>query len=418
MIIADLIKSLFSFAAPYLAFGVLAILTAVSIFRTAPESDRKFLIYVFALSMIIRCYMSILLTNIAYMDDHNGFVSGDDRLYSLTALDIIKDIKAGTFQYKLVWFGMNLYTYILAVFYSVFGFKLAASKFINCYIGAMIPIMAYFISARIADRRVGRLVSVICALYPSFIFWSTHNLKEPLMSLLLCVGVWLLIKAISRGLKTFDVLIFMIFSFMILNLQLMYGYLIGMIALVVFYSYCSKTFRRIGAISLAAIAFVILWREGISLKFILQAEHHQWDMAIAGTTGYRIYTNNFLENLTKGHLDIPAFIAIYLKGAAYFLFSPFPWRIQTLGQFFVLPQIVAWYALFAFSLIGAARTFKTKPSETIALISFMTIGVSIWALTEGNVGAAFRHRDHFSAIIFIFAAIGIQNAITKAGMSR
>ena len=415
MMILGLIKDIFSFTAPYAAIGVLTTLTAVAIFRKAPEPDKKFLVYVFAISMVIRCYLSVLLTNIAYLDDHNGFVSGDDRLYSLTALDMIKSIKAGTFKYKLMWFGMNLYTYILAGFYSIFGFKLTASKLINCYIGSIIPIMTYILTVRVSGRPApARIASLICMLYPSFIFWSTHNLKEPLIILSVCMGLWLLTKTVARELRVLDILIFAIFSFMILNLQLIYSYLAGMIILGVFGSYCSRTVSRAIAIALfMALGMAFFWKEGIVMKFLLKAEWHQWDMAVSDIAGYRTFTTDFVANIRNGYLDIPLFIYIYLKGLLYFLFSPLPWRIQTLGQFFVLPQLIIWYALFALSLSGVTRMLRNMRRQTVALIIFFLIGVSLWAFTEGNIGAAFRHRDHFGVITFIYAAIGIQRIIDR-----
>jgi len=146
------------FAREYLFFAVLAVITIAYIYGNTPPADRKFLILIFFSGMIIRCCLSVFLTNMSYLYIYGGkgFVSGDDRLYAVTALEISKNIMNNEFVYKIMTFGFNLYTYILGIFYTVFGYKLITSKFINCYIGAVIPVMAYYIATQLSDNKAAQ----------------------------------------------------------------------------------------------------------------------------------------------------------------------------------------------------------------------------------------------------------------------
>lgn len=394
-------------AGAYLFFALLTLATAVYIYKKIPSPDNKFLVYLFVGSMLIRCYLAVLFTNIAFMNDRWGYVSGDDRLYSITAMDILKDISSGTYKYRVLSFGMNLYTYILSCFYGIFGFKLAASKFINCYIGSLLTFVIYVITTMLADRRAARIAAAICALYPSYIFWATHNIKEPLIIFTVCIGAYLLLKTASRQLLIKDAVIFLVYVFMVANLQLLYIYQVILVLLLLFFVYCSKPLKAVMIVLIAAFLAAILMKDAVVVKFILFAEKHQWEMAVSDKAGYYLYPQYFMKQVLSGHYDVFQLLIIYLKGLAYFMLSPFPWRIGSLFQAYALPQIVVWYSLLVFSLFGFVRFFNKKPGLSLAMLMFIFIGLSLWAFTEGNIGAAFRHRDHFAALIFMYAGIGI-----------
>lgn len=391
-----------------LFFTILTFMTAAVIYRRIAEPDNAFLAYLFIGCMLMRCYLSVLLTNVAFLDDHWGYVSGDDRLYTLTGLEVLQEIKSGKFFYRVLFFGRNLYTYLLAIFYSIFDFSLVTSKFINCYIGSIIPLAAYLLSMRLAkDRRAAKTASLICAFYPSLVFWSTHNLKEPLIIITMLLGLRLLIKTFSRQLTIADMAVYIIFSAMSINAQVLYAYQIGIITFAIVFNYCSKPARWACVLSLAVAVILFISNYYITSKFIHFISNHQWFMAVTDRSGYYFYTQGLVNNGLSGPGEVFLLASIYFRGLGYFLFAPFPWNINSLPQFLVQPQIILWYVLVTLAAVGFINSLRRRFALTLAVFLYIFIGISFWALTEGNVGAAFRHRDHFAAIVFIYAAIGI-----------
>lgn len=398
----------------YLFFAILAILTSVYIYKKIPSPDNKFMVYLFIGSLVLRFYLAALFTGIGYIHHKTLFLSGDDLLYSDAATDILNNIVNGTYSYQILYFGMNLYTHILALFYGIFGFKFIASKFINGYLGALIPVAAYFTSRRFPiSRGAAKTVAVISALYPSFVFWSTHNLKEPLIILSILLGLNILLKTLSRELTVSDIGLLLLFSFLILNLQVLYLYQIGVIAAAVLFCYSTRPFKIAWSVIIAILLIVIARKGNCFAEIWYLAEMHARNMAVADTAGYYIYPANFMADIKSGHYSFFTFIPIYLKGMAYFLFSPFPWEIKSLHQALILPQLLAWYVLLVLSAIGYIKSFYKNALRDIMVFAFAFIGITLWVFNEGNVGAAFRHRDHFAVIIFIYAAWAIKDILNR-----
>jgi len=113
-------------------------------------------------------------------------------------------------------------------------------------------------------------------------------------------------------------------------------------------------------------------------------------------------------------LNISTLTKAYLRGLSYFLLSPFPWNIATGNQLVAYPQMVLWYFLLFFAAVGVSEGLRFSRDETVFIVLFILIGVSLWAMTEGNIGAAFRHRDYFSFLIFIYSSAGILNLVGRS----
>ncbi len=401
----------------YIAILILTLVTGVFIYRKLDYPDNRFLVLIFAGAMFVRSTVSVVFTDITYINNFGGlgFLSGDDLLYSMKGLSIMHKLADGTFVYTLQEFGVNLYTCILAVFYRIFGFNLVASKFINCYLGALLPVAAYFVSKKLTGQNVSaKILAVICAFYPSFIYWSSHNLKDPLIMLAVWLGIYLVLKTISRELKVLDIVIFGLYAFIILNLQIMYVYQISLIGLYFVLSYASKPIKICALIAIAAFVVYVAVEQDLYAKFMIFSEEHQLKIALGDDSGYYLYSKNFMNNIIDGKPDPVGFMTVYVKGMTYFLFIPFFWKLNSIMQFAVMPQILVWYILLVFAVPGFIKMLKSKPGANGAVFLFLIIGISFWAFMEGNAGTAFRHRDHFASVIFLYSAIGIQNFFISA----
>ena len=105
------------------------------------------------------------------------------------------------------------------------------------------------------------------------------------------------------------------------------------------------------------------------------------------------------------------FFISYCKGLAYVLFSPLPWDISSISQLLVYPQVVFWWALIPCIIYGMGWSMRFMRQETIVMILFIGSIYSVLALTEGNIGSVFRHKDWVTSLCAIFAAIGIYRVV-------
>jgi len=96
-------------------------------------------------------------------------------------------------------------------------------------------------------------------------------------------------------------------------------------------------------------------------------------------------------------------------GVVHFLFAPFPWAVRSTLQAFTLPETLLWYVLIPFGLRGAWLAVRHDPRAFTVLGTTLVVVSFAYALVEGNVGTAYRHRAVILPIAFVFCAIGIQD---------
>lgn len=96
------------------------------------------------------------------------------------------------------------------------------------------------------------------------------------------------------------------------------------------------------------------------------------------------------------------------KGLSVMLFEPFPWSIgSSLSYDLARFEAIAWYPILMLALIGlvAARKHLTHMSFPILAAAAIIV---VYALSEGNVGTAFRHRGETVWAVGLLAALGLQ----------
>lgn len=97
-------------------------------------------------------------------------------------------------------------------------------------------------------------------------------------------------------------------------------------------------------------------------------------------------------------------------GLRVMLFEPVPWEpagstTHRLARW----EAVVWYPVLAFALIGLLAARKHARALTFPLL----VGggtLLVYALAEGNIGTAFRHRGEFVWVVALLAALGAATA--------
>ena len=91
-------------------------------------------------------------------------------------------------------------------------------------------------------------------------------------------------------------------------------------------------------------------------------------------------------------------------GLGAMLVRPAPWERQTsTGAGLARVENVLWYPLLALALVGAVLCLRRR--TTLYLVFILGGVATMYALSEGNLGTAYRHRGEFVWATFVLAAI-------------
>lgn len=111
---------------------------------------------------------------------------------------------------------------------------------------------------------------------------------------------------------------------------------------------------------------------------------------------------------------VPAALAFAPIGAAYFLFTPFPWMLD--GRPSVLVVFVEAIGNLAFAVAaipGAWYALRRRLPGAAALGVGFVLAALLYGLVEGNVGTAVRHRQMVVWVLYLFGAVGVADWLTS-----
>ena len=96
-----------------------------------------------------------------------------------------------------------VYPFFLSLIYLIFGHNYLVVRLAQAVIGALICLVMYCIGREIFDEGVGRVTSMVVALYPVLIGYTGLLLTEVLFTFLLSVVVLFLVRAVRNGSSKF-----------------------------------------------------------------------------------------------------------------------------------------------------------------------------------------------------------------------
>lgn len=100
-----------------------------------------------------------------------------------------------------------------------------------------------------------------------------------------------------------------------------------------------------------------------------------------------------------------------LLAAVYFLFTPFPWMIETPADLLIAVESAISIAFFIFALYGIVIAFRRFPVAVSVLVLGVVLGTILYGLGTVNVGTATRHRQSFLWVIFLLGSIGVVDLV-------
>jgi hypothetical protein len=138
-----------------------------------------------------------------------------------------------------------------------------------------------------------------------------------------------------------------------------------------------------------------------------------WSPRVTSLENLGQYRQGFASGAGSAYLgqqsfDSPIAVVTFLPTAMfYFLLGPFPWTSGSLLQTLAAPEMLLYYLLIPFVVIGIRRSILRNPSVAIPLLVFGGIVVVSYSLTISNFGAVFRFRDQLLIVVLCFGAIGL-----------
>lgn len=368
----------------------------------------------------------------------------------------------------------NHYTTVVAIIYTLVSPQMIVGQFFNVWLAMVSVLFIYLLVQEMGgSSRQAFVAGLIANFYPSFLFYGSLLLKDPLVLVLALASILIALKLI----KNFSWRYFLVFYIALLLLthfrfyvsysavvafmigwlffsnfkfkkRILYAivfiFLIGFLPQISGYGYMGyKTFR-----SYINFNEIVNFREQVyvsshpvvssvgsedpaSTGGVLSSNQGHTSGSTGGHTPYsvagkilNILRFNSIEEFApkgqgssfeaKADFKNPfSFLINYAETSIYTLFGPFPWQIRLKRQLFALIEVLPWYILFIFIVRGIIKTGRNYKT-TLPLLIFSFLVLAILALFTPNYGIITRIRIPAFLALICFVPFGVGPYIDKS----
>lgn len=270
----------------------------------------------------------------------------------------------------------------------------------NAVVGGLIAVMAWRIARELTDAEGARSAAWLTALWPSLVLWSSLNLKDALAIL----AILLVLHGAQQCMRRPTLRGVALALAGVLLLGQLRGYLVGL---------------TVGSVGLA---FLLARLRAAPLLMGAVVVAVAVPLAMAGPV-QQLQIEDSLQTLDAARSQLAVGRAAYAAGAdvstpagalrflpvglAYFLFAPAPWQLLGPRQLLTLPEMLAWYALVPFVLLGLRTALRERFAQALPVATLALFLSVSYALVEGNLGTAYRHRAQVLVLFLVFAGAGL-----------
>lgn len=103
--------------------------------------------------------------------------------------------------------------------------------------------------------------------------------------------------------------------------------------------------------------------------------------------------------------------------ALYFLFSPFPWMVETTSDFVIMLESLVTVGFAVLALRGFKILAARHPIGAIVLLSWLLVYAVLFGLGTANFGTGLRHRQAAVWVIYLVGAVGVARTIEHRGVT-
>lgn len=298
------------------------------------------------------------------------------------------------------------YHYVNGAFFYLFGgVSPLGPVVLNIFVSLWTVILGFRLGCMFGSVRMGKALAVLVAFFPSLVLWSVLNIRDAISTFLVTLAVYVVIM-LSRRVRGSDLLLLgvallclsLIRQYMVVLVVL--GAVVGLVAIV----RKGRVLQTmvVGGVLCVAIVF------GVETLGIL--ERVPAETPFEAVAGLRESMTIGAGSTFGAQLDpstpTGALLALPV-GLVYLLFAPFPWTVSSLLQMLTLPEVLLWYLLLPFTVFGVKALLSRGSSDVLIPVGVLMVVLSSYALVEGNMGTAYRHRAQIMPLLFLFTAAGI-----------
>lgn len=303
----------------------------------------------------------------------------------------------------------QLWGTFLAPFWMLPGPSGFYARVANCLLGTLAIYNVYLIGRHYHSHRAGLLAALPMVFYPSFLAVHSTLLREAIILFGLTTVVRVLILRPTDGLRwhSYLLLLCVFYAAYIQRPDNGIIYLAAIVCGIVGYTFRTGILSRRVLGTLAAVsplAFIL------SLPLLRDIVNSLARIRTARTHGRAVYLPETIPR-TVGEL-----IAFSWIGAAYFLYTPFPWMIDTIPGVLIGTEGILNIGFTVAALLGVQVSVRRDAPTVAALVAGFLIAVVLYGVGTGNYGAAMRHRQMFLWVVFLFGGIGIVEKFRFTGL--
>ncbi|GEK57699.1 hypothetical protein CHL76_01210 [Marinococcus halophilus] len=326
-----------------------------------------------------------------------------DNNWDLTASQLLPSWHAGNFYFD-VGNGFEPYSILTTIIYFLLGENPIYMQLLNAFFGALTIYVIFLICLKLFNKRVAYLTSIIIALWPTYIFFISMQMRESLAIFFITLLIYFFINWLNdfKIKNLIGVLIALIFSALIREQNAVLVTLILFPFVIVHFWKNSNKYLKIFSVIFSfvglIIAFLILNVSGylsyLNLNYISEEMNYRTD----GETAYLAWMNY------SSIFDLIIYSPIRL---IYFVYTPFPWQITDFQQAisFLESIVLIIMTFYILKNIKKIINYSLYKKGFFFLIAFCLLGLIANGLIDSNVGTAIRHKlQYLYLFIILFVA--------------
>jgi hypothetical protein len=390
------------------AVGLVFIMSAVALyFFRKYTTEKGFITNIFVVGLAARMAFGLMI----HVFELREFFGGDALTYdesgwALSQYWLGKGELTGQMYFQSIGTAWGM-TYLTAALYTVIGRNIFAAQSFCAVIGAAIAPTVFYCSRRICGNlSSAKFAAIAVAVFPSFIIWTGQLLKDGLIIFMLVVTITMVLSlqekfsyaALATVLASlFGILSLRFYIFFMVVVAVGGSFLVGI-------STSNKSIVRrtlvLVALGVALTYFGMLRSAQTQFETFGSLDRIQgsrMDLARSASSGYNEESD---VSTTEGALS-----AIPL-GFTYLMFAPFPWQAANLRQTITIPDVLVWWAMMPFLVLGIVYTVRNRLRNAFPVLIFSLLLTLAYSITQGNVGTAYRQRAQIQVFLFVLVGVG------------
>ncbi len=296
------------------------------------------------------------------------------------------------------------------LYYLCGGPCLPVALLLMALLSSLAAVVVYLTTAKHFTESTGWAAGCMVAFFPSSLLWGSLILKEAPTTL----GISLCCSAVLAWTKHFRLRQLVGFAVALLLLRLTRTYvcvIVLAVSLAVTVLFHGRVLSRSAV--LLRLGLGILFGVLIAAQAVATmpdaTDTLQQGLSTLSSTRIGMTMNARTAYLTDTRFDSITEVLWFLpQGMAYFLLSPFPWQLHTTVDLMMLADLLPWYVLLAYAVVGLFRSFRGRylPALTVLMCSFLIALTILYSLISGNSGTAMRHRVQLLPFFAVLALKG------------